>query len=87
MSFTGSLLLRRAGVRRAHPVLYFPCKELNMGRRIALAALLSTIALAACSDVSAPRRDDPYSDGNGGCRSGYIMGAGHTCEPDNGHGV
>lgn len=51
-----------------------------------LILVASSALLAACGDVSAPRRDDPYSDGNGGCRSGYIMSSGR-CEPVDGGGV
>lgn len=46
-----------------------------MRRSITLAILsLATIAISACSDTTAPRRDDVDD-----CRSGYQGGGGRTC--------
>jgi len=42
-------------------------------RRFALAALLALPFLAACSNVTAPRRDADPPDG---CRSGYVNAGG-----------
>lgn len=48
-----------------------------MRRRLMLiAALLTTAAVAACSDISAPRRDDPNPPT---CKSGYQSGVGFIC--------
>lgn len=52
-----------------------------MRRAIPFLIVGATLILSACSDLSSPRRDDPNSDGNGGCKSGYTLGSGHTCEP------
>lgn len=49
-----------------------------MSRRLVYAALFVTsIAISACSSVTAPSRDDTA----GTCRGGYAVGSGNKCEP------
>jgi len=47
-----------------------------MNRRplVVLALAISSLILSACSDVTAPRHDDPTT-----CKSGYV-GSGGVCE-------
>lgn len=47
-----------------------------MSRRrplVLLALVISSFALAACADMTAPKHDDV-------CRGGVVVGSGHTCD-------
>ncbi|MEX2180153.1 MAG: hypothetical protein WD801_15665 [Gemmatimonadaceae bacterium] len=47
-----------------------------MSRRLAYAVLIVTsVAISACSSVTAPNRDDT----TGTCRGGFIIGTGKAC--------
>ena len=53
--------------------------EPHMSRRLVYAALFVTsVAISACSSVTAPSPDDT----TGTCRGGFVLGSGKACEAE-----